>query len=181
VAIEAASSEITREATDMTSSPTMEKVSIEEEKTSQQDSTNVDCSTSTENNSVIGAEGDTANNTKKTPELEDSLQDNGGNTIQASNNMSPTKHIKENSVATTTNVEDTTSSETANEQEMATITSKKAVTFEVTTTPPAQPTKLSPKEWCTLQDEWLHSTMRAEMDDESLQGILTMIGYCEGR
>jgi len=58
---------------------------------------------------------------------------------------------------------------------------KKTVTFEVTTSPPAQPTKLSPKEWCTLHDEWLNSTMRAEMEDKSLQGIPTMTGYCEGK
>jgi len=72
-------------------------------------------------------------------------------------------------------------SKTANKkkQETAPPTSKKVVTFEVTTTTPAQPTK--PKDWCKLQDEWLHSTMQAEMDDESLQGILTMTGYCEGK
>ena len=58
---------------------------------------------------------------------------------------------------------------------------KKAVTFEVTTTPPAQPTKLLPKEWHALHDEWLNSTMRAEMEDKSLQGIPTMTGYCEGK
>jgi len=58
---------------------------------------------------------------------------------------------------------------------------KKAVTFEVTTSPPAQPIKLSPKEWRALHDEWLNSTMRAEMEDEALQGIPTMTGYCEGK
>jgi len=58
---------------------------------------------------------------------------------------------------------------------------KKAVTFEVTTSPLVQPIKLSPKEWQALHDEWLNSTMRAEMEDEALQGIPTMTGYCEGK
>jgi len=40
-------------------------------------------------------------------------------------------------------------------QKMAPTMAKKAVTFEVTTNPPAQPTKLSPKEWHALHDEWL--------------------------
>jgi len=64
---------------------------------------------------------------------------------------------------------------------MASTMAKKAVTFEVTTTPLAQPTKLSSKEWHSLHDEWLNSTMRSEMEDEFLQGIPTMTGYCEGK
>jgi len=58
---------------------------------------------------------------------------------------------------------------------------KKAVTFEVTTQPLAQPIKLAPKEWHALHDDWLNSTMRAEMEDDDLQGIPTMTGYCEGK
>jgi len=65
--------------------------------------------------------------------------------------------------------------------EMESSTAKKVVTFEVTTQPLAQPIKLAPKEWRALHDEWLNSTMRAEMEDESLQGIPTMMGYCAGK
>jgi len=75
------------------------------------------------------------------------------------------------------------SSQTGNGETQTTETTmaKKAVTFEVTTSPLAQPIKLSPKEWQALHDEWLNSTMHTEMEDEALQGIPTMTGYCEGK
>jgi len=66
-------------------------------------------------------------------------------------------------------------------QTTETIMTKKAVTFKVTTSPLAQPIKMLPKEWQALHDEWLNSTMHAEMEDESLQAIPTMTVYCEGK
>jgi len=168
--------ETTRATIDMTSSPTMDKAVIEEETALKQDLMHVDHGTGTETNSVKGTEGKTAS-TQKLLESEESPQEKSSSITQpGATHTFNTTHQK-NSVANVNN----TPSEMANEQEMEPPTSKKAVTFEVTTTPPAQPTKLSPKEWCALQDEWLHSTMQAEMDDESLQGIPTMSGYCEGK
>ncbi len=175
-ATEAMAVETTRQTIDMTSSHTTDMAIIEEETALKQDSMYVVHHTVTETKSVEGIEENIASTLQKS-EPEEPSQEKASSLTQATHNTSSTTHIKNNSVV---NVNDKPS-EMANEKETATHMSKKAVTFEVTTTPPAQPTKLSPKEWCALQDEWLHSTMQAEMDDESLQGIPTMSGYCEGK
>jgi len=148
-ATEPMATETTRETSD--TSHTTGTVVIEEERASKQDSTAVDHIV-TEREPVEGIEATTI---PQLPGTETPSQDKAGSTSQATQNRPPTNNTTNNSVA---NVNEKLS-ETANEKETAALTSKKAVTFEVTIIPPAQPTKLSPQEWCALQDEWLHSTM----------------------
>jgi len=93
------------------------------------------------------------------------LQDKASSQAQKSENPSTSTDGK-----STVTIQESISSKPGNgETQMVENTMvKKAVTFVVTTTPPAQPIKLLPKEWWALHDEWLNSTMRAEMEDESV-------------
>jgi len=93
-ATEATPTETPRAEIDMTSSPTTDKVVIEEETALQQDSMHVDhCSM--EIIPVKGKEGNTAS-TQKSLESEESPQDNARITTQVPHNTSSPKHIKKN-------------------------------------------------------------------------------------
>jgi len=154
-----------------TDPPTTTKVSTDDAATLQ-NSTNLNDQGTKVNNTSSETEG-AINSGKETAMLVNAKlppQDNTRSIAQKSNTNSSTDG---KAVA---NEEDK-----AEIWEMAPTMAKKAVTFEVTTQPLAQPIKLMPKEWRALHDAWLNSTMRAEMEDESLQGIPTMTRYCEGK
>jgi len=125
----------------------------------------------------------TENNTHDAASMQDattrgSLRDVDINQDKASSSVQNTTLLEENEEAKQGIPSQTGNVET---QTTETTIAKRAVTFEVTTSPLAQPIKLSPKEWRAIHDEWLNSTMCAEIEDEALQGIPTMTGYCEGK